>query len=193
MLLLLRVRLSNIDESVNKTVETAPKIANDDNNVQNDRIENEPTECQRLLDAADQTRVIDDTISIGKPSIQQEVPPSAGPIVCHKTETNLLSTAFGSVATIKSIDKSNSINCRMVLWYITFFGFMINYMYRININIAIVGMVASRKTTDQKAVEAACVVTSILNGTLNYTEPATESPLQIQVNHCNHSTGAQCF
>lgn len=40
-----------------------------------------------------------------------------------------------------------TVNCRTVLWYIAFVGFMVNYMYRININIAIVHMVSIKKTT----------------------------------------------
>lgn len=40
-----------------------------------------------------------------------------------------------------------SVNCRTVLWYVAFVGFMVNYMYRININIAIVEMVSNKKPT----------------------------------------------
>lgn len=43
--------------------------------------------------------------------------------------------------------KWGSVNCRTILWYISFVGFMVNYMYRININIAIVEMVSIKKTT----------------------------------------------
>lgn len=39
----------------------------------------------------------------------------------------------------------SQVNCRTVLYYVAFVGFMVNYMYRININIAIVGMVSVPK------------------------------------------------
>lgn len=41
-------------------------------------------------------------------------------------------------------------NCvveRTVLWYLTFWGFAINYMFRMNINIAIVSMIKHPKTS----------------------------------------------
>lgn len=49
-----------------------------------------------------------------------------------------------SIATIKSIEKIRGVNCRTVLWYVAFVGFMVNYMFRVNINIAIVEMIAIR-------------------------------------------------
>lgn len=51
-----------------------------------------------------------------------------------------------SIATIKSIEKIRGISCRTVLWYVVFVGFMVNYMYRININIAIVEMILIRNS-----------------------------------------------
>lgn len=51
-----------------------------------------------------------------------------------------------SIATIVSIEKIRGISCRTVLWYVVFVGFMVNYMYRININIAIVEMILIRNS-----------------------------------------------
>lgn len=68
------------------------------------------------------------------------IPHSKLPEKCEKIETNFLSSAFGSVATIKSAGRKQTINARTVLWYFSFFGFAINYMLRVNINIAIMEM-----------------------------------------------------
>lgn len=38
-----------------------------------------------------------------------------------------------------------TINARTVLWYLVFFGFAINYMIRINLNIALVDMISINK------------------------------------------------
>jgi sugar phosphate permease len=40
-------------------------------------------------------------------------------------------------------EKLNGIKTRTILWYMTFFGFAINYVIRINISIAIVDMIDS--------------------------------------------------
>lgn len=64
---------------------------------------------------------------------------------CEKINTNFLLSAFGSVTTIKSVGKTQTVNCRTVLWFLIFFGFMINYLYRVNINIAIVEMVINQR------------------------------------------------
>lgn len=84
---------------------------------------------------------------------------------CEKVPASLLASAFGSVTTIKSIGKKQTVNCRTVLWFLTFFGFMINYMFRININIAIVEMVATRKVSSVSHVSE-CIVESMVNSTI---------------------------
>lgn len=40
-------------------------------------------------------------------------------------------------------EQSVGVKARTVLWYLTFFGFAINYMIRININIAVVDMISA--------------------------------------------------
>lgn len=70
------------------------------------------------------------------------IPPTKLPELCEKIETNFISSAFGSVATIKSAGRKQTINARTVLWYFSFVGFAINYMLRVSINIAITEMVA---------------------------------------------------
>lgn len=54
-----------------------------------------------------------------------------------------LSCEFDARSITKSIAGKKTINARTVLWYMAFLGFIINYMFRININIAIVEMVES--------------------------------------------------
>lgn len=64
--------------------------------------------------------------------------------IVEKTKRIQPST-LGSLASLESVEKLRSVNCRTVLWYVTFVGFMVNYVYRININIAIVEMVSMGK------------------------------------------------
>lgn len=78
------------------------------------------------------------------------------PPECEKGDTGFLSTAFGSVTTIKSIDHKKSINARTVLWYLSFFGFATNYMLRVTINIGITEMNAMEKNVSNNHV-AECV------------------------------------
>lgn len=42
----------------------------------------------------------------------------------------------------KESEATEGVKARSVLWYLTFFGFAMNYMIRININIAIVAMIS---------------------------------------------------
>lgn len=42
------------------------------------------------------------------------------------------------------LERVNWLSCRDILWVMAFFGFAINYMLRINMNIAIVAMVIPR-------------------------------------------------
>lgn len=153
--------------------------------IANDKTENVPAEIQKLLDPTNHTIESShiNCSSNGKQYVRSDN--SSGPQICENNETNLLTTAFGSITTIKSCDKTKSINCRTILWYLSFFGFMVNYMYRININIAIVGMVAVSKTINHTAAQAACsadLPTS--NITINISDTATINPIIIQVNSC---------
>lgn len=46
-----------------------------------------------------------------------------------------------------------SIKARTVLWHVVFWGFVVNYMVRCNINMAIVSMVIPRVTTNRTEVK----------------------------------------
>lgn len=56
---------------------------------------------------------------------------------------------------------------RSILWYLVFFGFSVNYMIRININIAIVDMIDSnfKKATNNTIITSECLTAQ------NYTYP----------------------
>lgn len=167
-----------ITDAVNTIDENVENIESS-SDTDNDRSENVPAEDQKLLDPTNHK--IESSHINGASANTQCVGSdnSSAPQICEKNETNLLTTAFGSVTTIKSYDKTKSINCRTILWYLSFFGFMVNYMYRININIAIVGMVAVSKLSNHTAVQAAC---SAALPTHNISDTATINPIIIQVN-----------
>lgn len=59
------------------------------------------------------------------------------------------------------------IKARSVLWYLTFVGFAMNYMIRININITIVDMISPEYKSN--AVSSSECVSSNFNSTLNGT------------------------
>lgn len=65
---------------------------------------------------------------------------------------------------LNSFEKVRGINCRTVLYYVTFVGFMVNYMLRINMNIAIVEMVA-RKPTSTIHQTSECIISATINST----------------------------
>lgn len=65
--------------------------------------------------------------------------------------------------------KCGSVNCRTVLWYVAFVGFMMNYMYRVNINIAIVEMVSIKKTTVSNDHTSECLAHQIFESPVNAT------------------------
>lgn len=48
------------------------------------------------------------------------------------------------------------VKARTVLWYLTFVGFAMNYMIRININIAIVDMISSEFRGGKKVLMSEC-------------------------------------
>lgn len=59
------------------------------------------------------------------------------------------------------------IKARSVLWYLTFIGFAMNYMIRININIAIVDMISDEfKSNNRKVHLSECKSESSNNSTL---------------------------
>lgn len=86
---------------------------------------------------------------------------------------------LASIATIISIEKMRGVKCRTVLWYVAFVGFMVNYMYRININIAIVEMVSNQKTIVSNQHASECL--QVLVNQTNFTSPLEISPPQENV------------
>lgn len=82
-------------------------------------------------------------------------------------KVNLISTVTESIASLKSFEKTRTINCRTVLWYMSFVGFMVNYIFRLNVNIAIVEMVSRKKATTTGYSTSECF--HALNATVNST------------------------
>lgn len=64
---------------------------------------------------------------------------------------NLLNGSQPPIEIVKSKIKK-SIKSRTVLWHVTFWGFVVNYMVRCNINMAIVSMVIPRIPTNRSAI-----------------------------------------
>ncbi|XP_072398707.1 sialin-like isoform X1 [Diabrotica undecimpunctata] len=58
---------------------------------------------------------------------------------------------------VKEKDPNKCCSCRDVLWYLVFGGFAVNYMVRLNLNIAIVSMVRP-KPKDNVSLTSECVV-----------------------------------
>lgn len=50
------------------------------------------------------------------------------------------------------------VKSRTVLWYYVFVGFAVNYMIRINVNIAIVDMVLEPKALKSKKISNECLI-----------------------------------
>jgi hypothetical protein len=69
-------------------------------------------------------------------------------------------------------EESVGIKARSVLWYLTFVGFAMNYMIRININIAIVDMISS-DFRGKSVVMSECV-TSFNSSNLTFAETSGE-------------------
>ena len=73
-----------------------------------------------------------------------------------------------SVKKISSfLDKIDCMKSRSILWYLVFVGFSVNYMIRININIAIVDMIDTnfKKSTNNTVITSECLTVQ------NYTYP----------------------
>lgn len=64
---------------------------------------------------------------------------------------------------MKTEEGQIGIKARTVLWYLTFVGFAMNYMIRININIAIVDMISEEFRGNTKVVQSECF--SVANST----------------------------
>lgn len=64
-------------------------------------------------------------------------------------------------ARIKAVESGVGVKSRSVLWYLTFFGFAINYILRINASITIVDMIdmSHRKSSSNKTiVTSECII-----------------------------------
>lgn len=76
---------------------------------------------------------------------------------------------------VEIIEKEGAIGvkARSVLWYLTFFGFTINYIIRINASIAIVDMidVNFKKSSNNTVVTSECIIDTQRNFT-NFTTSA---------------------
>lgn len=67
---------------------------------------------------------------------------------CHNNiQVSATNSKNNASASHKKLSKISS-KCRTQLWYIVFFGFAIDFMSRININIAIVDMIASKNVAN---------------------------------------------
>ncbi|XP_072398715.1 vesicular glutamate transporter 1-like isoform X3 [Diabrotica undecimpunctata] len=71
----------------------------------------------------------------------------------------------GKASEIKNKDPNQCCSCRDVLWYIVFAGFAVNYMVRMNLNIAIVSMVLP-KPEDNISLTSECITRNPLNSNL---------------------------
>jgi hypothetical protein len=85
-----------------------------------------------------------------------------------------------------AIEKEGTIGlrARSVLWYLTFFGFAINYIIRINASITIVDMIDSsykKSTTNKTIVTSECIITESNFTTL----PELENELNLGL-HVKH-------
>lgn len=59
---------------------------------------------------------------------------------------------------IVETDDSVGVRARSILWYLTFVGFAMNYMIRININIAIIDMIDSNYKSNNGPTTSECVM-----------------------------------
>lgn len=72
-------------------------------------------------------------------------------------------------ATTKIVEEqTEGVKARTVLWYMVFFGFAVNYIVRINANIAIVDMIdlnykRSSSENDTKISTSECIATEVKN------------------------------
>lgn len=81
--------------------------------------------------------------------------------------------------------KTKSISCRQVLWYLAFIGFAVNYMIRINLNIAIVDMIKIKKITNNDNV----IVSECYNQTaiIDFNQFSNISLMSVDGKNNNHT------
>lgn len=80
-------------------------------------------------------------------------------------KTNHTTYAIGSIRSLNSFGKVSTVKCRTILWYLSFVGFMVNYLFRLNVNIAIVEMVVRKTSATSNYHPSECVLT--FNQTIN--------------------------
>ncbi|KNC33127.1 hypothetical protein FF38_04719 [Lucilia cuprina] len=68
----------------------------------------------------------------------------------------------------------HSIKCRTILWHMVFWGFVINYIFCINLNITIVDMVVI-KTEQQQQQHTQQLISEITNTTTEVSTTAIET------------------
>lgn len=78
---------------------------------------------------------------------------------------NHTTSVIGSIRSLNSSGNVFTVKCRTILWYMSFVGFMVNYLFRLNVNIAIVEMVARKTSATSNYHPSECVVT--FNQTIN--------------------------
>lgn len=110
--------------------------------------------------------------------LNANIPAPKLPEKCEKIETNFLSSAFGSVTTIKSAGRKQTINARSVLWYFSFVGFAINYMMRVNVNIAITEMVTLNASKHGNHMSE-CIVHTFKNSTTEFARNINTTRLMV--------------
>lgn len=132
--------------------------------LERDCLLEEPTkaDAEKLIEAKS-TIVAESGVISAEIDTDNHISQTKLPEKCEKIVTNLFSSAFGSVTTIKSAGRKQSINARTVLWYFSFFGFAINYMLRVNINIAITEMVTLSASKANTVEMSECVVDQLEN------------------------------
>lgn len=69
------------------------------------------------------------------------------------------------IVLIKVREPNGFIKSRTVLWYLTFVGFAVNYMIRINVNIAVVAMIDGtyKKSSMNTVITSECLDTNLIN------------------------------
>lgn len=142
----------------------------------------EPVESDGLLNETD--GIVRCTIDMGSSAMTDaetdaDIPRFISPGKCEIIETKNLS--FGSVTTIKSTGRRQLVRARTVLWYFAFTGFAINFMLRVNMNIAITEMVTfnpSRHTVSSNHSQVSeCIVNRFVDGNTTIVESNSSSSM----------------
>lgn len=85
------------------------------------------------------------------------------------------------MANLKLVEEqTGAVKARTVLWYMTFFGFAVNYIIRINASIAIVDMidVNYKKASNQTVVVSECIIAEHINDNFTSADTNLFSPAE---------------